>query len=67
MEVIYQVLLDVYKEIEEEMDKEGKANCFHYAKEAVSAIFTWWCSVVARHSTKQINLNVIQIIIGFKT
>lgn len=40
MEVIYQVLLDVYKEIEEEMDKEGKANCFHYAKEAVSAIFT---------------------------
>ncbi|RVW82945.1 (-)-germacrene D synthase [Vitis vinifera] len=35
MEVIYQVLLDVYKEIEEEMDKEGKANCFHYAKEAI--------------------------------
>ncbi|RVW31571.1 (-)-germacrene D synthase [Vitis vinifera] len=39
MEVIYQVLLDVYKEIEEEMDKERKAKCFHYAKEAVDSYF----------------------------
>ena len=35
MKVIYQALLDVYKEIEEEMDKEGKAYSFHHAKEAV--------------------------------
>lgn len=35
MKVIYQALLDVYKEIEEEMDKEGKAYSFHHAKEAM--------------------------------
>ncbi|KAL6318340.1 hypothetical protein AAG906_039432 [Vitis piasezkii] len=39
MKVIYQALLDVYKEIEEEMDKEGKAYSFHHAKEAIGAYF----------------------------
>lgn len=37
IKVIYQALLDVYKEIEEEMDKEGQACCFYYAKEAVGS------------------------------
>ncbi|KAL6318345.1 hypothetical protein AAG906_039437 [Vitis piasezkii] len=39
MKVIYQALFDVYKEIEEEMDKEGKAYSFHHAKEAIGAYF----------------------------
>ena len=35
MKLCYAALLDVYKEIEEEMEKEGNQYRVHYAKEVV--------------------------------
>ena len=37
MQISYQALLDVYKEIEERMTEQGKLYRLDYAKEAVSS------------------------------
>ncbi|KAB1215220.1 (-)-germacrene D synthase [Morella rubra] len=34
MKLIYNVILDVYEEVEEELSKEGRLYCIYYAKEA---------------------------------
>ncbi|XP_052173819.1 (-)-germacrene D synthase-like [Diospyros lotus] len=38
MKVLYQAILDVYTEIEEETTKEGKPYCVHYSKEAMKKL-----------------------------
>ena len=41
MNLCYAPLLDVYKEIEEEMEKEGNQFRVHYAKEVVGHLLLW--------------------------
>ena len=42
MKLLYQGVLDIYKEMEEIMGKEGKAHHLSYAKESVSCDIINW-------------------------
>ena len=42
MKLLYQGVLDIYKQMEEIMGKEGKAHHLGYAKESVSCDIIHW-------------------------
>lgn len=57
MKLIYQVIMDMYKEMEELIGKEGKAHYINYAKEFVSSntfhlSYIFIIKILHKHVTK---------------